>query len=231
MTSNNRRIPLAALLLALALTPRAEATLMKAATFDEKVSKAAAIVLGHVVKKETKWGSDHRWILTYTTFRIDKAIKGVPGQQEITVVTPGGQVGDVLQDTVGVPDFKQGSDNILFIRNTDAGPTVLFFDQGAYDVAKNGNELLVKPVASDAVHIDTQRGVAVAPEEARTLDQFEQAVRDSQKRAIFNRMAMIKRQQQADQDQTVGAMIGTSKWLILVALAGIALATWHFLRR
>ncbi len=231
MTTNKRTIPLAAVLLALVAIPRAEATLTKAATFDEKVSNAAAIVLGHAVKKETKWDAQHRWILTYTTFQIEKAYKGLPGQQEITIVTPGGEVGGVHQETSGVPDFVEGADNVLFIRNSSAGPTVLYFDQGAYAVAKSGSQRVVQPVASDAVSIDMQRGMAVTPEEPRTLDQFEHAVRDSEHRTAFNRMEVIKRQQQAQQQPSVTSTVVRYKYLVLLALAGIAVATWHLLRR
>ena len=104
MTANNRAISLAGLLLALVVTPRAGATLTKAATFDEKVSNSAAIVLGHVVRQEAKWDDQHRWILTYTTFQIEKAFKGVPGQQEITIVTPGGRVGNLRLGRCALPD-------------------------------------------------------------------------------------------------------------------------------
>jgi hypothetical protein len=232
MTSNNRSIALAALLTALVVTPVANASLMKAATFDEKVTNATAIVLGHVVKKEAKWDAGHRWILTYTTFRIEKTFKGAAGQQEVTVVTPGGQVGGVNQDTAGIPEFTEGTDNVLFIRNTRAGPTVLFFDQGAYDVAKSGNERIVRPVASDAVQVDTQRGVAMAPEEPATLQQFESNIRRAEKGAIFNRMELIKHQQrQADAQDSLGATLLRYKWLIGLALVGAAVATWHLLRR
>lgn len=229
MTTNNRAISLAVVLTALLVTPKAGATLTKAATFDEKVSNSAAIVLGHVVRQESKWDDQHRWILTYTTFRIEKSYKGLEGQQEITIVTPGGRVGDVNQDTVGVPDFAADSDKVLFVRNSSAGPTVLYFDQGAYDVAKSGSERVVEPVASDAVTIDTQRGIAVAAEEPRTLQQFEHAVRDSERRATFNRMEMIRRQQQAQ--ASLSGTLARYKYLVILALAGIAIATWQLIRR
>lgn len=229
MTPNNRRISLAALLLALLVTPRADATLTKTATFDDKVSNAAAIVLGRVVRKEAKWDAAHRWILTYTTFRIEKSFKGLGAEQELTVVTPGGEVGGVNQDTAGVPDFAEGSENVLFVRNTQAGPTVLYFDQGAYNVAKNGNERVIVPVQSDAVQIDTQRGMAVASESSRTVDQFERAVRDSERRTTFNRMEVIKRQQQAQ--TSLGSTLERYKYLIALALLGAAIATWQLLRR
>lgn len=230
MTTNKRAIPLAALVLAVVVTPRAEATLTKAATFDEKVSNSAAIVLGHPIKQEAKWDAEHRWILTYTTFKIEKAYKGLPGQQDVTVVTPGGRVGDVYQQTVGVPEFNDGADSVVFVRNSSAGPTVLYFDQGAYDVAGSGSERIVKPVASDAVQIDTQRGMAVAAEEPRTLAQFERAVQDSQRRTAVNRMEMIKRQGEARQP-SISSTLARYKFLVAIALAGIALATWQILRR
>jgi hypothetical protein len=231
MTANNRSLALGGLALAALLSaPPAGATLMKAATFDEKVENSAAIVVGHAVKKETRWDSSHRWILTYTTFRIQKSFKGLPSQQEITVVMPGGQVGDLHQDTIGVPDFTIGSDSVLFLRNSNQGPTVLYFSQGAYDVDK---DQIVKPVASDAVTIDTQRGMAVAAEEPRSLDQFERDVRDAEHRVIKNRMEMMKRQrQQLQAPPSIWATLARNKYLIALAIAGAALATWQlFLRR
>lgn len=230
MTTNNRAIALAVLLLAVLITPQAGATLTKAATFDEKVANSAAIVLGHVVRKEARWDDQHRWILTYTTFQIEKSYKGLDGQQEITIVTPGGRVGDVNQETIGVPEFAAGTDNVLFVRNSSAGPTVLYFDQGAYDVAKNGRDRVVQPVASDAVSIDTQRGLAVAAEQPRTLQEFEHAVRDSERRAIFNRMEMMRRQQQIQQPTLTSTLL-RYKYLVMLALLGVAIATWQLIRR
>lgn len=231
MTTNKRAIPLAAVvLLALALTPRAEATLTKAAGFDDKVENAAAIILGHKVKQESRWDAQHRWILTYTTFKVEKSYKGLTGQQEITLVTPGGTVGDVHQDTAGIPDFASDKDSVVFIRNSSVGPTVLYFDQGAYDVEQRGNDRVITPVESDAVTIDTQRGMAVTPEEPRTLQQFERAVHESQRRTAFNRMEMLKHQQNMQQP-TITSTVSKYKYLIILALAGIAFATWQLIRR
>ncbi|HSP35085.1 MAG TPA: hypothetical protein VLU46_12265 [Thermoanaerobaculia bacterium] len=232
MTPNNRSLALGAVLLALGFVPRADATLMKAATFDEKVENAASIVLGTAVRKESRWDADHRWILTYTTFRVEKTLKGAgPVQPEVTLVTPGGTVGDDHQETVGVPEFDEGSEHVLFIRNTRVGPTVLYFDQGAYDVGQDEHgERIVKPIASDAVTIDTQRGVAVAPESPRRLDQFERDVRDSERRAVVNRMELIKKQQAAAAP-SIWQILGRNKYLVLLALAGAAIATLQWLKR
>lgn len=230
MTTNKRAVSLAAaVVFALTMTPSAHATLTKSATFDDKVENAAAIILGHPVKQDARWDSQHRWILTYTTFHIEKSYKGLDGQQEITVVTPGGTVGDVHQETSGVPDFPRDKDAVVFIRNSSAGPTVLYFDQGAYDVVKDGHETLVTPFATDAVSIDTQRGMAVAAEAPRTLDQFASAVKDSERRTAFNRMELIKRQRHPQ--STIGATFAKYKYLVILALLGIAFATWQLIRR
>src|SRR5688500_1966982 len=175
MTPNKQSLSLAAALLAgsaLFAVPRAEATVTLAASFDEKVENAQAIVLGKVLKTESRYDEQKRFILTYTTFEVEKAIKGGTPQQ-VTLVTPGGKVGDVQQTTVGVPSFHEGDEKIVFLRNTQRGPTVLFFDQGAYEVQRERGERIIRPVATEAVRIDEQRGMAVAPETPRTLREFE----------------------------------------------------------
>jgi hypothetical protein len=234
MTTNNRATSIAALLLASAAVwffpSRAEATIERAASFDEKVENAAAIVVGKVVKQETKFDPSRRWILTYTTFNVEKSLKGGTGG-EITVVTPGGHVGDIYQDTIGVPEFKKGDDHVVFVKNSSAGPTVLYFDQGTYDVIKDDKgERIVAPVASDAVQLDTQRGMAVTAETPRTLRDFETAVRTSERRTTFNRMEMIKKQQRTRQVSLFDTIV-RYKYLLAAAVIGFALMSVHLLRK
>ncbi|HVS33355.1 MAG TPA: hypothetical protein VMS98_18100 [Thermoanaerobaculia bacterium] len=233
MTTNNRSIPIVAAILAsaaLCMPNRAEATLAQTVTFDQKVENAAAIVAGQVVKKESKFDPSRRWILTYTTFRVDKTLKGGAGG-EITVVTPGGRVGEIYQDTIGVPEFKEGREHVLFVKNSEAGPTVLYFDQGAYDLIRDEQgQRIVAPVASDAVRVDTQRGVAIPEEVPRTLQQFETEIRTSERRAVFHRMEMVRKQQEQKQTSIFSTM-ARYKFLFAAALIGLTLATIHLLRR
>jgi hypothetical protein len=200
MTANNCfKAALAAV--ALTLTPlAAEATLLRAVPFDEKVETSAAIIVGQCVRTQSQWDKSGKQILTYATFQIEKTIKGnaIPNQ-ELTIVTPGGKVGNIRQESIGVPAFSEGDNNLLFVRNSDVGPTVAYLEQGAYDVIGEGNDRIVKPMANEAVHIDEQRGVAVPAEEARPLRQFESEVRAAEKRIAFQRNELIKkRQQQAE---------------------------------
>ena len=229
MSPNNR-------LLALALTAAlgsasAYASLETAAPFEEKVDNAAAIVQARCVRNESRWDPSGRWILTYSTFKVLDTFKGTPAQ-EVTVVVPGGTVGGMHQSSVGLPSFAEGSENVLFIRNSKVGPTVLYFDQGAYDVRTNDRgEKVIAPVATDAVHIDAQRGVAVPAEAPRDLKTFKSDIDRAIRSAADRRQQMELLRAKKQQGPTLRAMILDNK-LILAALAiGLALAAWQLFRR
>ena len=214
---------------ALALAPvSAHATIARAMKFDEKVDKAAAIVVGKCVAQESRWDPARNWILTYSTFQVEDTLKGAPAQQ-VTIVTPGGRVDNIAQDVVGVPKFQQGEDHVVFVRNTRSGPTVLYLDQGAYRVEREGNERMVRPLVSSAVLVDTQRGMAVAPEHPQTLREFENAVRAKVRLGDAMRMEMLDRQKR--QQASIWSQIQRNKTLVALALIGAALATWQLIKR
>jgi len=208
----------------------AHATIQRAVAFDDKVDQAVAIVLGKVVRTQSQWDPSHRWILTYSTFAVEQTMKGT-APPEVTVVTPGGTVGDVVQSTIGIRPFHEGDENVIFVKNTSAGPTVLYFDQGAYDVTDDHGEKMVAPVATDAVKVDTQRGAVVEPEHTRTLSEFARDVHDSMERTRANKMALVRDQQRQKQQQaSLTETLSKYKLLIALALIGTLLATSHFFR-
>ncbi|HYO75827.1 MAG TPA: hypothetical protein VE010_05140 [Thermoanaerobaculia bacterium] len=228
MASNNHRIALT-FAAALALAPVvAEATISQAMKFDDKVENAAAIVVGKVVSQESRWDAEHKRILTYSTLQVEKTLKGA-GATQTTIVTPGGVVGDIAQEYVGIPRFQVGEEHVVFVKNTRAGQTVLYFDQGAYRVAENDRgDRIVHPLVTNAVLVDSQRGVAVSPESPRPLREFEQQVRETGKRREAYRMEMIEKQRQ---QASFWNQIQENKVLVILALLGAMLATWQFFRR
>jgi hypothetical protein len=229
MAANNSRTALL-FAAALTLTPiAAEATIARAVKFDEKVEQAAAIVVGRVVSQQSRWDAGGRRILTYSKIEVEKTLKGFPAR-EITIVTPGGTVGDVAQDFVGVPRFNAGDEHVVFVRNTQIGPTVLFLDQGAYRLEKDGRgDRIVRPVDSNAVLVDTQRGAAVTAEQAGPLREFEGRVRDSLKYQEATRMAMVE--QQKREEASLWNQVKRNKTLVILALLGAMLATWQLVKR
>lgn len=171
-----KRMTFAAIVaLMISFSPMAHATLARAVSFDEKVSSADNIVLGTCVRQHSTFDPSGRWIVTYSTFAVSKSYKG-NSAPEVTIVTPGGSVGSLHQETVGVPHFGEGDVNVLFIHQDRVGPTVLFFDQGAYRVVPGADGgSLVAPVESGLVLIDDQTGQAKSTrdEGVKSLREFE----------------------------------------------------------
>ncbi len=232
MTSNNRLIALGAFVL-LTAVPAVNAAIQAAATFDEKVENAASIVFGKCVKNESRLDPSGRWILTYSTFEVEKSLKGVTPQQ-ITLVVPGGTVGSLHQETIGMPAFREGDEHVVFVKNTRFGPTVLYFDQGAYNVAKDDRgDKIVSPIPTNIVKVDTQRGMGVAPNDMPlTMRDFERAVSDSLRDSRERKMRMdAMAAENARREASLWSIIARNKFFVLIALAGIAFATWQLLRR
>jgi hypothetical protein len=229
MAANNQRTALA-FAAVLALTPiTAQATISRAVKFDEKVEHAASIVVGRIVSQQSSWDAGRQRILTYSKIAVEKTLKGSPAQ-EVTIVTPGGTVGDIAQDYVGIPRFHTGDENVVFVRQTGAGPTVLYFEQGAYRVEKNSSgERIVTPLVSSAVLVDVQHGVATSPESPRSLRDFEKGVRDAVGRHELNRMRLIEQKQR--EEASLWSQVKRNKVLVTLALMGILLATWQLVKR
>jgi hypothetical protein len=232
MAPNNRFLTAFALAAIALVASAADAAVASAASFDEKVDNAAAIILGRCIKTESRFDPTGRWIVTYSTFTVEKSFKGAAGS-EITLVTPGGSVGSLHQSTIGVPEFRQGDENVVFVKNNRLGPTVLYFDQGAYEVRRERGERMIAPVPSSLVTVDTQRGLAVAPEgEPRTLQRFESDVRDSIRTMAERKQKMeAMPRPKAPQPPSLRSVLAANKLLLALALLGVALATWHVLRR
>ena len=231
MPTNNLLRALAASAVILAV-PAAHASMAVAATFDDKVDHAASIVLGKCLRQEAKFDPSGRWIVTYSTFSVERTMKGNP-MPELTVVTPGGEVGGVHQSTIGIPAFHPGAENVLFVKNSNMGPTVLYFDQGAYDVTTNDRgEKVVTPVPSNLVKVDTQRGMAVAPSDTpKLLPQFEREVGDTLRNLRDQKVRMDTIDaERLRKEASLWSVVKGNKWTILLALAGIAFATWRLLR-
>ena len=230
MSANNRRFLLAAVATSAVLSfPQAgDASVARAVEFNEKVDNAAVIVVGRCTKAEARWDAQKRQILTYATFKVDKALKGQAS--EITVATPGGTVDGIHQETIGSPIFEPGDEQLLFVANSSIGPTVLYLAQGAYDVRSDERgQKVVEPVQSDVVRMDTQRGIAVAPEQPRTLDQLEREVRT---RIAARRTEMAALQQkQAQPSASLMDVLARTKALGMLALVGAALATWQLMKQ
>ncbi len=230
MNPNNRIAAFVAVIAFTFVVPAARAAIAQAVTFDEKVDNSAAIILGKCMRTEAKFDPTGRWIVTYATFNVEQSMKGNAAGQ-LTVVTPGGSVNGIHQETIGVPVFREGDEHVVFLRNTRLGPSPLYFDQGTYNVVEGERgEKMIVPMPSNVMHIDTQRAMVVAPsDEPKTLDAFRVAVADSMKGSA-RRVQMSAMGTSGRPQKSLRSVLGENKLLIALAAIGIAIAGWQLRR-
>jgi hypothetical protein len=111
-----RRLVLLGLLCAL-LPPRAAtSTVVNPPSFDDLVAGARSIFVGEVIGRRAIWDSspEGRSIVTLVTFRVEDVWKGT-----VAPVTQleflGGTIDDITFEVSGVPVFRLGQRDVLFV--------------------------------------------------------------------------------------------------------------------
>ena len=221
--------------LTLASASNVSGSVAKAMQFEEKVSRADSVVLGEVVRSSSRFDDSGKWIVTDTTLRVERALKGTAAS-EIVITVPGGSVGGVHQQTVGVPRFDEGSEKVVFLKQNDSGATVVGMSQGTYDVHVNGSGAkVVQPMSSELILVDARSGMVVAPDEGvKTIEQFESAVR-----AVGNRRPLIQAassvtariNEPEEAASPVGNFFGENRLILSLLAIGAILSAIPFLIR
>lgn len=145
MTSILRSILLAAVALAGAAT---QALTVDVPTFSDLVAKAELIARTEVVGVRSEWRnspSGQAVIVTVVTVAVEEAFKGSPAQRfEFTQL--GGQVGDRSLTIPGLPTWRTGDRDILFIAgNGRAVCPLVGIAHGRYwVVAEGGREYIAR---------------------------------------------------------------------------------------
>lgn len=172
-------------LLGLALcATSASATTMVREDVPSLARSSDAIVRGKVVRTESRWTSDRMRIITLVEVEVEESLKGAPSRR-ITLVQPGGQVGDIAQKVSGLASLEQGEPVVLFLRRYGKARYVMNgLGQGKFRVEQEGGKAWALPQdLGDATLVDrhTQKPVKSARrkvplEELRA--QVDEAVRE-----------------------------------------------------
>jgi hypothetical protein len=110
------RIPALALVACLALVPLARAVSVIPPTLVELVAESDTIIRGVVtdVRAEEFDSPQGRGIRTLVTVSVERTLKGSAGET-VTLVQLGGTVGKRALRVAGLPEFKRGERQIVFI--------------------------------------------------------------------------------------------------------------------
>ncbi len=135
---------LAAALLLTLLPAGASASLARAVSLAQLVSRSEQIVVGTPLEAHARWETlgGQRRIVTYTRVRVDAAIDG-GGQSEVLVRTLGGHVGDIGQVVSGEAMLSIGQRALMFLGRTPDGVLgVTAMAQGHFPLQRDGHGTL-----------------------------------------------------------------------------------------
>ncbi len=133
-----------------------QASLLRAMSLDQLVASANAIVVGKVVSVNAAWDPSHRRILSTIEVKIEECWKG-SAQEIVTIVQPGGTVGEIEMTVHGMPKFSLGERSLLFLRG-HAQFQVVGMSEGKRPLSWNGEEkrwLVESPEVEGVVEVDT----------------------------------------------------------------------------
>jgi hypothetical protein len=107
---------LAAAALVAGAQPAGHATTVVPPTFTELVAKAQTVFVGQTLDVESRWVStaSGKVIVTLVTFKVERTIKGELGGQTVLEFL-GGAVGDDRLEITGMPRFRVGDEDVLFV--------------------------------------------------------------------------------------------------------------------
>lgn len=162
----------------------AHASLILAVDLPELVTRSSYVAVVDVVSTRSEWDSRHEQILTAIELTIVESWKGVPpASRHITVIQPGGTVGDLAMIVHGTAHFQAGERAVVFLRGDAEHAAVVGMAQGKRTMeqdAASGRWMVHSPDKAGAVFVPAQRGVRTSPvfeSRLRTLDEVRSQVR------------------------------------------------------
>ena len=130
----------------------ASAATVEAMTLEEMAQRADLIFVGRAVDSRADWNVQRTRIYTYTTFQVERFIKGGggdgggAGEQQITIRLWGGQLGPMRSVVPGTPQFAPGEEVLLFCVGSGARvPTLLGLAMGKFTLTRDdAGEVILK---------------------------------------------------------------------------------------
>jgi len=138
---------------------------------------ATDVVHGRVLSETSGWSGDHRRIVTRVAVAVLERWKGSAAGQ-VTVVRPGGHVGDLVQDVSGVAELRPGDEVVLFLARTGPYHRVVGLSQGIYLVS-SGPEPQALPVSAQDLELVAPPGRTPSPRVPVALSQLRTQVKEA----------------------------------------------------
>jgi len=105
------------------------ATVQGPADIESLTASADAVVYARVSRRTSAWVPAGRQIFTTVTLQTIESWKGAPAQQ-VQVLVPGGEVGEIAQTVQGVAAFREGEEVVVFLHRV--GPSRFAVERVAF---------------------------------------------------------------------------------------------------
>jgi hypothetical protein len=117
---------------------RASASLVVALDLPTMVERADLVAVVDVASVSAAWDDKHERILTTVDLSVVESWKGpMAPASHVTIVQPGGQVGDIQMTVFGMSQFTRGERALVFLRGTPSSASVVGMAQGKRMVARD----------------------------------------------------------------------------------------------
>ena len=151
-----------------------QASLLTAMSLRELVASSDQIVVAKVISVGAAWDPSHRRIFSTIDVAIEQTWKGESASR-VSIVQPGGAVGDIEMTVGGMPGFAPGERALLFLHGR-SHPQVVGMSQGKRTLVRdlqNGRWFLHSPDMTCVVERGTDAKLRQAqPTTPVDLDDF-----------------------------------------------------------
>ncbi len=156
---------------------KASGSLLLALDLSELTAQADRVVVANVVSVRSEWDASHQRILSRIELQVEEAWKGeVAGNGRLTVVQPGGTADDLEMTVHGMPRFKVGERNVLFLSGaTRASVVGMAQGQRALRWDSQARRWMAHPGAHSG--LIRRDGSPASPATALPLDELRERVR------------------------------------------------------
>jgi hypothetical protein len=130
------------------------ATTVVPMSIERLTAESSHVVEGVPLQTWSQWNPQHTIILTYTTFQVQRTLKG-QAPPMVIVKQLGGRVGSMVQKVVGVRHLQPGEQAVLFLRPGDLNDGTLVITglmQGNFSVRFAQDGTLVATNGMPEVH-------------------------------------------------------------------------------
>jgi hypothetical protein len=143
------------------------ASLVVALDLQTMVSRADNVAVVDVVSVTAAWDERHEQILSTITLSVVESWKGAAAPAtRLTVVQPGGAVGDIVQTVHGMTRFSPGERAVVFLQGATERAHVVGMAQGKRLVrrdATSGRFLVYAPDRAGAMFVRTSPASGTSP--------------------------------------------------------------------